>query len=149
MRGPVVRAHDRWSNHMDVNLPDVHAEVAAAFARYETALVTNDVATLQELFWRSELTIRYGIAENLYGSTEISSFRTARARWACASHFAHGDHDVWSRLRHRLYVVPARYSAGQDRPSDADLGEISRGLARRRGARQHDRSAEVILSALK
>lgn len=59
---------------MDINLPDVHAEVAAAFARYETALVTNDVATLQELFWRSEHTIRYGIAENLYGSSEISCF---------------------------------------------------------------------------
>ena len=53
---------------MEINLPDVHAEVAAAFARYETALVSNDVATLQELFWRSEHTIRYGIAENLYGS---------------------------------------------------------------------------------
>jgi hypothetical protein len=52
--------------------------VAAAFARYENALVTNDVATLQELFWRSEHTIRYGIAENLYGSSEISSFRAAR-----------------------------------------------------------------------
>jgi hypothetical protein len=70
--------HDRWSDRMDINLPDVHAEVATAFARYENALVTNDVATLQELFWRSEHTIRYGIAENLYGSSEISSFRAAR-----------------------------------------------------------------------
>ena len=55
---------------MDINLPDVRAEVEAAFARYEAALVSNDVATLQELFWRSELTIRYGIAEILYGSDE-------------------------------------------------------------------------------
>lgn len=64
---------------MKINLPDIHAEVSAAFARYETALVTNDVATLQELFWRSEHTIRYGIAENLYGHDEIGAFRAARA----------------------------------------------------------------------
>jgi hypothetical protein len=63
---------------MDINLPDVRAEVEAAFARYEAALVSNDVATLQELFWRSEHTIRYGIAENLYGSDEIAAFRSAR-----------------------------------------------------------------------
>jgi hypothetical protein len=64
---------------MEVNLPDVRVEVAAAFARYEAALVSNDVATLQELFWRSEHTIRYGIAENLYGWDEIGAFRAARA----------------------------------------------------------------------
>ena len=64
---------------MDINLPDVRAEVEAAFARYEAALVSNDVATLQELFWRSELTIRYGIAEILYGSDEIAAFRAARS----------------------------------------------------------------------
>jgi hypothetical protein len=64
---------------MEVNLPDVRAEVEAAFARYETALVDNDVATLQQLFWRSEHTIRYGIAENLYGWDEIGAFRAARS----------------------------------------------------------------------
>ena len=64
---------------MEINLPEVRAEVEAAFAQYETALVTNDVVTLQTLFWRSEHTIRYGIAENLYGSSEISAFRAARS----------------------------------------------------------------------
>jgi hypothetical protein len=64
---------------MDIDLPEIRAEVEAAFARYETALVSNDVATLQELFWRSPRTIRYGIAENLYGSDEIAAFRAARA----------------------------------------------------------------------
>jgi len=64
---------------MEINLPDVRAEVGAAFARYEAALVSNDVATLQELFWGSAHTIRYGIAENLYGSGEIAAFRTARS----------------------------------------------------------------------
>jgi hypothetical protein len=64
---------------MEINLPDVRAEVEAAFARYERALVANDVAMLQELFWRSEHTIRYGIGENLYGSQEIGAFRAARS----------------------------------------------------------------------
>jgi hypothetical protein len=64
---------------MEVNLPDVRAEVEAAFARYETALVDNDVATLQQLFWRSDHTIRYGIDENLYGWDEIGAFRAARS----------------------------------------------------------------------
>jgi|ERR1700761_5635368 hypothetical protein len=64
---------------MDINLPNVRAEVEAAFARYEAALVNNDVEALQGLFWDSEHTIRYGIGENLYGSTEIGAFRAARS----------------------------------------------------------------------
>jgi Protein of unknown function (DUF3225) len=64
---------------MEINLPDVMAEVEAAFHRYETALVTNDVAALQELFWHSPHTIRYGIAEILYGIEEIGAFRAARS----------------------------------------------------------------------
>ena len=63
---------------MEINLPAVRAEVEAAFARYESALVGNDTDTLRELFWQSEHTIRYGIAENLYGSDEIAAFRAAR-----------------------------------------------------------------------
>jgi Protein of unknown function (DUF3225) len=64
---------------MEINRPEVVAEVKTAFARYETALVTNDVATLGELFWKSEHTIRYGIGENLYGAHEIAAFRGARS----------------------------------------------------------------------
>jgi 1-carboxybiuret hydrolase subunit AtzH-like protein len=64
---------------MKINDPAVVAEVEAAFARYERALVGNDVATLTELFWRNSLTIRYGIAENLYGSDAIAAFRAARS----------------------------------------------------------------------
>ncbi len=63
---------------MDLNLPDVHAEVIAAFARYEAALVSNDVAVLDELFWDSPHTIRYGGGEVLHGIDEIRAFRTAR-----------------------------------------------------------------------
>lgn len=64
---------------MDINLPDVKAEVEAAFARYEAALMGNDVEALQALFWNSDLTIRYGVAENLYGHQEIGAFRAARS----------------------------------------------------------------------
>jgi hypothetical protein len=64
---------------MEINLPDVKAEVEAAFVRYEKALMTNDVDALQELFWNSPHTIRYGIGENLYGHAEIGVFRAARS----------------------------------------------------------------------
>jgi Protein of unknown function (DUF3225) len=64
---------------MTVNIPEVVAELRAAFARYEQALVTNDVAVLDELFWDSPHTIRYGNAENLYGADEIQAFRGARS----------------------------------------------------------------------
>lgn len=64
---------------MDINLPDVLAEVTAAFGRYEKALVTNDVAVLDELFWDSPHTLRYGVTENLYGYDAIRAFRAARA----------------------------------------------------------------------
>ncbi|MFN0160276.1 MAG: oxalurate catabolism protein HpxZ [Burkholderiales bacterium] len=63
----------------EINLPDVLAEVNAAFMRYEAALNANDVAVLDELFWKSPLTIRYGIAENLYGHDEIAAFRSGRS----------------------------------------------------------------------
>jgi hypothetical protein len=63
---------------MDINLSDVHAEVCAAFARYEDALVHNRVEVLDELFWDSAHTIRNGAAENLYGIEEIRAFRQSR-----------------------------------------------------------------------
>lgn len=63
---------------MDINLPGVVAEVTAAFDRYEQALVTNDVPVLDELFWHSPHTLRYGVGENLYGYDAIRAFRAAR-----------------------------------------------------------------------
>jgi AtzH-like len=63
---------------MQVNIPHVLAEVEAIFARYEKALVENDVDTLEALFDDSALTIRYGIAENLYGMDDIRAFRRNR-----------------------------------------------------------------------
>jgi hypothetical protein len=63
---------------MEIDLPEVVAEVRAAFDRYEKALNDNDVATLNATFRDDPRTIRYGGAEILYGYAEIKSFRTAR-----------------------------------------------------------------------
>jgi len=61
-----------------INLPEVLAEVRAQFERYERALTGNDVAVLDELFWNSPHTLRYGATENLYGYEAIARFRAAR-----------------------------------------------------------------------
>ena len=63
---------------MDIDSPDVVGEVKAAFERYERALNANDVATLNELFWKSPRTVRYGTGEQLYGYDAIAGFRAAR-----------------------------------------------------------------------
>jgi Protein of unknown function (DUF3225) len=63
---------------MDINHPQTLAQVTAAFARYEKALINNDVAVLDELFWDSPHTLRYGVGENLYGFAEIQAFRAGR-----------------------------------------------------------------------
>lgn len=63
---------------VEIDLPDVIAEVREAFARYETALTTNDVAMLDQLFRKDSRTLRFGIAENLYGYDAIAAFRAAR-----------------------------------------------------------------------
>ncbi|MEM7771851.1 MAG: oxalurate catabolism protein HpxZ [Cyanobacteria bacterium P01_E01_bin.6] len=64
---------------MDINLPNVVAEVTTAFEQYEHALMTNNVAVLNELFWENPLTIRYGATENLYGYDAIAQFRQQRS----------------------------------------------------------------------
>jgi hypothetical protein len=64
---------------MDVDLPEVLTEVTEQFARYEKALVSNDIAVLDELFRDDARTLRYGIGENLYGYDAITAFRAARS----------------------------------------------------------------------
>jgi Protein of unknown function (DUF3225) len=93
---------------MEIDLPEVVAEVKAAFDRYETALVSNDVVTLDALFHADARTIRYGSAENLYGFAEIKSFRAARSPAGLARTLAktvistYGrDYAVASTLFHR------------------------------------------------
>jgi hypothetical protein len=106
---------------MQVNLPEVKAEVEAAFARYETALMANDVETLQSLFWNSPHTIRYGISEILYGWQEIGGFRAARSPvgLATASTLFHRatvpgkvgrQQQSWARFDDGWHIVAAHVS---------------------------------------
>jgi hypothetical protein len=64
---------------MVVNDPDVVAELAALYPRYETALMANDAGALTAMFWDSEHALRFGAAENLYGIEEIAAFRKGRS----------------------------------------------------------------------
>jgi hypothetical protein len=64
---------------MEIDLPEVVAEVRQAFDAYEKALVANDVAALNAMFRDDPRTIRYGATENLYGYAEIMAFRAARS----------------------------------------------------------------------
>lgn len=62
----------------NIDRPAILNEVRAAFYRYEQALISNDIAVLDELFWDDARTVRFGASENLYGIEEIRAFRTAR-----------------------------------------------------------------------
>ena len=65
---------------MDINLPDVVAEVRAAFDRYERALNANDVDVLDASFWNDSRTIRYSLTDNAYGFGAIHASRLARPK---------------------------------------------------------------------
>ena len=63
---------------MEVNVSTVVAEVRAAFDRYNRAVDDNNVEVMNEMFWESPHTVRYGRAENLYGHADIAVYRTSR-----------------------------------------------------------------------
>ena len=63
---------------MQINDPQVLAEVNESFQRYQDAIISNDIEVLNELFWQHDLTLRYGTGENLYGHDAIAGFRSAR-----------------------------------------------------------------------
>ena len=63
---------------MEINIPEVHAELAGLYPAYEKALVENDVETLTRMFWASPYAMRFGAGENLYGMDEIEAFRKSR-----------------------------------------------------------------------
>ena len=93
---------------MEIDLPEVVAELLAEFDRYEAALGANDVATLNAMFHEDPRTIRYGGSENLYGHAEIAAFRAARSPAGLARTLSktlittYGrDHAVASTLFHR------------------------------------------------
>jgi hypothetical protein len=108
---------------MDIDLPEIRAEIEVVFARYEHALVHNEVEVLDELFWASEKTVRYGGGENLIGIEAIRAFRSARS--------AHG----LARTLHRTVIT----TFGRDfatamtefrREGDARIGRQSQTWAR-------------------
>jgi hypothetical protein len=78
-RAGAAVSHPNEVAMIEINIPEVVAEVEKAFARYERALVGNDVAELDALFWKSPHTLRYGATENLYGYDEIAAFRARRS----------------------------------------------------------------------
>lgn len=64
---------------MLINDPDTLAELTAIYPQFEAALISNDIATLQRLFWASPHVVRFGVTENLHGIEEIEAFRAARS----------------------------------------------------------------------
>ncbi len=68
----------RASPIMSIDDPHIRAAVEAAFDAYELAVTTNDVETLDALFWNDPRTLRYGATENLKGYEAIHAFRVAR-----------------------------------------------------------------------
>jgi len=64
---------------MLINDPETVAELSAIYPQYETALVTNDIETMQRLFWASPHVVRFGATENLHGIEEIDAFRQGRS----------------------------------------------------------------------
>ena len=128
---------------MEIDLPEVVAEVKAAFDRYEKALGDNDVATLNATFRKDPRTIRYGGTENLYGYAEIESFRVARVAARRTDNLKNRHQHIRPRPRRRFNAVPSRQHARESRPADADLGALSGRLARRRRACEPYRRAEI------
>jgi hypothetical protein len=63
---------------MEIDIPEIVAEVTAEFEAYERALVENDVAALNRFFWKDDRALRYGFGEHLYGHAAIAAFRAAR-----------------------------------------------------------------------
>ena len=99
---------------MEIDLPDVVAEVRAAFDRYEKALVSNDVPMLDELFRDDPRTIRYGAGEILYGYSEIKIVPRRRARRlrSAANCRARSSRRSAANLR-----LPRRFTSGLPRPA--------------------------------
>ena len=126
------------SQLMIVNDPETLAALSVAFARYERALMHNELEVLDSLFWESERTVRFGVGENLYGIAAIREFR---------SHRPGGSPP---RVLHRTVITTfgADYGTANTefvrerlhahRPPEPELGAHGGGLAHRRCARLHD-----------
>ncbi len=67
---------------MDIDRPEVVAEARAVLDRYERALMQNDAAVLDEIFWADPRTVRFGITELLFGHDAIRAFRAGIKAYA-------------------------------------------------------------------
>ena len=99
---------------MEIDLPEVVAEVRQAFDAYEKALVANDVAALNDMFRDDPRTIRYGVGENLYGYAEIKAFRAARSPVGARAHDLEAPS---SPLTAANSPWPRRYTSAPRRPA--------------------------------
>lgn len=106
-----------------VNVPDVVGEVRAVLERYESALIANDVAVLNEFFWASAHTVRLGLAEHGYGSKSIAA---QRARMAAVHPQRRLGKVVITTLGNDLASVTAEFSA----PDSARIGRQTQVWAR-------------------
>lgn len=93
----------------EINIPEVVAEVRAAFERYDQGLADNDVAVLDDSFWRSGHTLRYGVAENLYGHDAIAAFRAARTPGQHAERARRLEHTVITSFGRDFAVANTEY----------------------------------------
>jgi hypothetical protein len=115
---------------VDINIPEVVAEVRATFERYEKALVANDVEALDSAFWKDPRVIRYAITDNAYGFEAIHASRLARQKSDLARTLEGTVITTFGRdLATANTEFPAR-GVGQARPSEPDVDPVSRRLAR-------------------
>jgi hypothetical protein len=63
---------------LEIDRPDVVAEVTAAFAAYERALVANDLDAMAAMFSEGPELVRFGIEDRQRGATELAQWRAVQ-----------------------------------------------------------------------
>ena len=109
------------------------AEVKKAFARYERALVSNDVAELDALFSQSPRTLRYGATEKT--CTAVTRSPRLSGPPASSEHRPRPDqdgrHDLRAGLRHRRDVEVQAQEHNLDRTAEPGVSAQDRSQAGR------------------
>jgi hypothetical protein len=70
----------RGQGDPEIDEASARRELDEAFARYEAALVANDLDVLDGLFWQDPRTVRVGIGDRQDGFAAISAFRRSQPR---------------------------------------------------------------------
>jgi AtzH-like len=120
----------------EIDIPEVLRDLVATFETYERALITNDIETVNKLFWDSPSTIRYGTREHErhYGYSEITTFRSRRGPVNQQSSEKSEDHNIRTRFRNSKYRISFSW-VRQDRPAKSNLDPHGQRLEDRRRAR--------------